>query len=486
MENVGDIYDVIVIGAGITGSTIFYLLNKYHLKTLIVDKAADIAGGGATKANSAIIHSGHDPKPGTLKAKLNVRGNALWHKWVEKLNIPFYPTGAMIVATKNDRQETIYELKERAEKNGVEAYIISGEEAKRREPHLNPDTTLALVTPTAGIIHPMRAAIAPVANGIKNGGHLKLLTEVVNIIKDEKDGLINVHTSRGVFKTRVVINATGLFADKIMAMVGEDWFKIIPRRGEYIIIDDDAPLRVNTVLFPTPTPISKGILVLPTVGMEVMIGPNAENLDKPDTSTTINGLKKVLEGAKKLVPFDYEKWAFATFAGLRPTGNTGDFYINHSETMRGVIHVAGIESPGLASAPAIAEMVVDMVGELIDLKEKDEWDDTFQFPPYIKFLPEEMRMELTRSREDYGKIVCRCRQVSEGEIIDVIRLTPGVNDVDAIKRRLGVTGGHCGGAYCLPKIMEILAREKGILPHRVKKSADRERSFFVVEGGEKI
>ena len=480
-----EIYDVIVIGAGISGSTIFYLLNKYQIKTLLVEKSADIAGGGATKANSAIIHSGHDPKPGTLKAKLNVRGNYLWHKWVEKLNIPFYPTGAMVVATEEDRQETIYELKERAEKNGVEAYIISGEEARKREPHLTEKTTMALVTPTAGIIHPMRAAIAPVANGIKNGGELKLLTEVTNITRDEETGLLNVHTNRGIFKTRVAINAAGLFADKIMAMVGEDWFKITPRRGEYLIIDDDAPLHVSTVLFPTPTPISKGILVLPTVGMEVMIGPNAENLDKPDTATTIHGLQTVIKGAKKLVPFEYEKWAFASFAGLRPTGNTGDFYIAHSETMKGVIHVAGIDSPGLASAPAIAEMVVDMVGELIELKEKPEWDDTYEFPPYIKFLPEAMRREITKAREDYGKIVCRCREVSEGEIVDFIRFTPGVNDVDAIKRRLGVTGGHCGGTYCLPKIMEILAKEKGILPQHVKKSADKEKAFFVfVKGGD--
>ncbi|NOZ92716.1 MAG: NAD(P)/FAD-dependent oxidoreductase, partial [Dictyoglomi bacterium] len=315
-----EVYDVVVIGAGISGSTIFYLLNKYQIKTLLVEKSADIAGGGATKANSAIIHSGHDPKPGTLKAKLNVRGNYLWHKWVEKLNIPFYPTGAMIVATEEDRQETIYELKERAKKNGVEAYIISGEEARKREPHLTEKTTMALVTPTAGIIHPMRAAIAPVANGIKNGGELKLLTEVTNITRDEETGLLNVHTNRGIFKTRIVINAAGLFADKIMAMVGEDWFKITPRRGEYLIIDDDAPLHVSTVLFPTPTPISKGILVLPTVGMEVMIGPNAENLDKPDTATTLHGLQTVIKGAKKLVPFEYEKWAFASFAGLRPTG----------------------------------------------------------------------------------------------------------------------------------------------------------------------
>ncbi len=475
-----------VIGAGITGSTIFYLLNKFQLKTLLIEKSSDIAGGGATKANSAIIHAGHDPKPGTLKAKLNVRGNMLWHKWVKKLDIPFYPTGAMIVATSDDRKDTIYELKGRAEKNGVEAYIITGNEAKRREPHLTDQVELALVTPSAGIIHPMRAAIAPVANGIKNGGHLKLLTEVIDIKKDPHSDFILVFTNRGVYKSRVVINAAGLFADRIMAMVGEDWFKITPRRGEYLIIDDDAPLHVNTVLFPTPTPVSKGILVLPTVGMEVMIGPNAEDLDKPDTATTLDGMAKVLNGAKKLVPFDYEHWIFASFAGLRPTGNTGDFYIAHSETVKGVIHVAGIDSPGLASAPAIAEMVVNMVGEILDLKEKNEWDDTFHFPPYLKFLPDEMRRELIQSRKDYGKIVCKCRQVSEGEIVDVIRLTPGVNDVDAIKRRLGVTGGHCGGTYCLPKIMEIFAREKGLMPTNVKKSADKKLSYFVVdyEGGE--
>lgn len=474
-----DIYDVVIIGAGITGSAIFYLINKYDLRVLIIDQAADIAGGGATKANSAIIHAGHDPKPGTLKAKLNVRGNYLWHRWVEKLDIPFYPTGAMIVAVESDREETIYELKAQAEKNGVESYIISGEQAREYEPHLNSSAKLALVTPTAGIIHPMRAAISCVANGVKNGGNLILLTQVTNVYKDEASDLIVVETNKGTIYTKVLINAAGLFADEIMAMVGEDWFKITPRRGEYLIIDDDAPLHVNTVLFPVPTPVSKGILVLPTVGGEVMIGPNSEPLKKPSTATTNNGLTKVLAGAKKLVPFSYEKWIFASFAGLRASGNTGDFYIAHSETVRGVIHVAGIDSPGLASAPAIAEMVIDLVGEILDLNEKKEWDDTYKFPPYIKWLPLEMRKELMKSNPTYGRIVCRCREVSEGEVRDVIRFTPGVNDIDSIKRRLGVTGGHCGGTFCLTKLMEILAKEKGILPEYVKKSLDKKDSYYV-------
>ncbi len=462
-----DTYDVVIVGGGIIGSSIFRVLNKYKLKVLLLDKENDVCAGGASKANSAIIHTGYDPKPGTLKAKTNVLGNKLWHKWMPELDIPFIPMPTLLVGIDEKDLHVLLELKERGRLNGVYGDIIGEEKLHEIEPQISPRVKFALRFEGSGSIGPTRAVYALVGNGVKNGGEYRLNTEVVNIEKDA--GGIRVVTNTGDIYTRVLINAAGLGSDDLMRMTGEDWFIIRPRRGEYYVLDNTAPIKVRNIVFPTPTPISKGILVFTSVAGDVLIGPTSDEIPEEDTSTTHDGLKRVLKGAKKLFDFPFEKYTIMSFAGLRASGPTGDFHIAHSQTLKGMINVAGIESPGFAAAPAIAEMVRDLTGELIELKEKEDWDPTYKFPPTLRYLPIEERDALIKQDPRYGHIVCRCEHISEKEIIDAIHMTPGARDVDALKRRIKVTAGRCQGGFCLPRIIDIMAKELGIPPHEVTK-----------------
>ena len=462
-----DTYDVVIVGGGIIGSSIFRVLNKYKLRVLLLDKENDVCAGGASKANSAIIHTGYDPKPGTLKAKTNVLGNKLWHKWMPELNIPFIPMPTLLVGIDEKDLHVLLELKERGRLNGVYGDIIGEEKLHEIEPQISPRVKFALRFEGSGSIGPTRAVYALVGNGVKNGGEYRLNTEVVNIEKDA--GGIRVVTNTGDIYTKVLINAAGLGADDLMKMTGEDWFIIRPRRGEYYVLDNTAPIKVRNIIFPTPTPVSKGILVFTSVAGDVLIGPTSDEIPEEDTSTTHDGLKRVLKGAKKLFDFPFEKYTIMSFAGLRASGPTGDFHIAHSQTLKGMINVAGIESPGFAAAPAIAEMVRDLTGELIELKEKEDWDPTYKFPPTLRYLPIEERDALIKQDPRYGHIVCRCEHISEREIIDAIHMTPGARDVDALKRRIKVTGGRCQGGFCLPRIIDIMVKELGIPPHEVTK-----------------
>ncbi len=470
-----EIYDVIIVGAGIVGASIFRLLNQYRLNILLLDKENDACAGGASKANSAIIHTGYDPKPGTLKAKTNIRGNKLWYRWMPELDIPFVPMPTLIVGIHERDLHVLLELKERGRKNGVPGEIIGEERLHEIEPQISPRAKFALRFEGSGSIGPTRAVYALVGNGVKNGGRYKLNTSVTNI--EKVDDIIKVTTNSGVFQAKVLINAAGLGADDLMKVTGENWFTIKPRRGEYFVIDNTAPIKVRNIIFPTPTPISKGILVFTSVAGDVLIGPTSDEVPEEDTSTTHEGLKRVLKGAKKLFDFPFEKYTVMSFAGLRASGPTGDFHIAHSNTIRGMINVAGIESPGFAAAPAIAEMVRDLIGELIDLKEKKDWDPTYKFPPLMRYLSIEERGELIKKDPRYGHIVCRCEHVSEREIIDAIHMIPGAQDVDALKRRLKVTAGRCQGGFCLPRIIDIMAKELNIPPHKVSKFG--KGSFYI-------
>ncbi len=472
-----EIYDVIIVGAGIVGASIFRVLSQYKLNILLLDKENDVCAGGASKANSAIIHTGYDPKPGTLKAKTNVRGNKLWHKWMPELEIPFVPMPTLIVGIDEKDLHVLLELKERGRVNGVYGEIIGEEKLHEIEPQISPRAKFALRFEGSGSIGPTRAVYALVGNGVKNGGKYILNTVVTNV--EKIDDNIKVTTNHGILQTRVLINAAGLGADDLMRMTGEDWFTIRPRRGEYFVIDNTAPIKVRNIVFPTPTPISKGILVFTSVAGDVLIGPTSDEIPNEDTSTTHDGLRRVLKGAKKLFDFPFEKYTIMSFAGLRASGSTGDFHIAHSKTIKGMINVAGIESPGFAAAPAISEMVRDLTGELIDLKEKENWDPTYKFPPLMRYLSIEEREELIKQDPRYGHIVCRCEHVSEREIIDAIHMTPGARDVDALKRRLKVTAGRCQGGFCLPRIIDIMAKELGVPPHEVSKFG---RGSFYITG----
>ena len=460
-------YDVVIVGAGIVGASIFRVLNQYKLRILLIDKENDVCAGGASKANSAIIHTGYDPKPGTLKAKTNIRGNKLWHKWMPEMDIPFAPMPTLIVGLNEKDLHVLLELKERGRINGVEGDIIGEDKLHEIEPQITSRAKFALRFIGSGSIGPTRAVYALVGNGVKNGGKYILNTEVRNI--EKRDDKIKISTNRGDFYSKVLINAAGLGADDLMIMTGETWFTIRPRRGEYFVLDSAAPIKVRNIIFPTPTPISKGILVFTSIAGDVLIGPTSDEIPQEDTATTHDGLKRVLKGAKKMFDFPFEKWTIMSFAGLRASGSTGDFHIAHSQTIKGMINVAGIESPGFAAAPAIAEMVRDLAGELIDLNEKEDWDPTYKFPPLLRHLSMEEREKLIKEDPRYGHIVCRCEHVSEREIIDAIHMVPGARDVDALKRRLKVTAGRCQGGFCLPRIIDIMAKELNIPPHEVSK-----------------
>jgi len=372
---------VIIIGAGISGASIARVLSKYeNLEIHLVEREADV-GWGVSKANTALIHGGYDDDPDKypMRAKLCIRGNRLWHQWVKELEIPHIWNGALIIALKDEDFDELEQLLERGQRNGVpEMRIIDKEELFHLEPNVNPNALGALWVPIVGQIGPIPAVIAIVENAVANGVKLHLETEVRGI-KVENGEVKGVETNNGFIEADVVINAAGLYADEISKMAGVDYFEIHPRKGEYWIFDEGIP-SPNHVLFPTPTPISKGVVVTTEISGHLMIGPNAQDLPKDykdDTSTTREGLEEVWQKAQEIWPNLPPRWkVIRTFAGLRPEPTGGDFIIKAEEEVHGFINVAGIRSPGLTSAPAIGYEVRDIIERDlgIKLKEKEKWN----------------------------------------------------------------------------------------------------------------
>lgn len=464
-----DSYDVVVIGAGIVGSMVARELSKYRLSVAVLDKESDL-GMGQSTSNSAIIHSGHDPQPGTAKARFNVRGNQLWFEIARDLEIPIERTGAMIVAVEDDDPAGLEELAERGRTNGVPVEILSREAALEKEPMLTPETVGALWTPTAGIVDPFQGVVGAAENAAENGVEFILNTEVTGAVI-EAGRLVALETSVGRIATRVCINAAGVHSDEIMHMFGvRPEFEITARRGEYFVFDQ-AAMRIGTVLFPMPSDKGKGILVTHTTHGNTMVGPNSDYVgDKEDHSTTEEGMQEILEGARRLVPAVSARSVIATFAGLRATGNYKplpdhgrDFLIERSAEVEGLINLAGVESPGYVAAPAIAEHAVELVGETgLDLEKKTDWKRTRKAIPRFHHLSHEERDVLIREDPAYGRIVCRCEEVTEGEILRAIRSPIPATTYDAIKRRTWLGTGRCQGSFDYPRTMEILARELGL------------------------
>jgi len=456
---------VLIIGGGITGTAIARELSKYNVDVTLVEKEKDIAFGGSTKANTAIIHAGYDDKPGTMAAKLCKRGNALWMRLSSELSIPFERIGSLVIALNEDEISILERLMERGNVNGVQDLrIIIGKKLFEMEPNLNRKAVAGLYAPSAGVISPYEAAMALAENARMNGVSILLGTEATGILI--KDGEVEaVQTSRGKIHTRYVINAAGLFADEVSAMAGICDFKIIPRKGEYVIYDKDLRGLVKHVLFPIPSLISKGITVTPTLDGNILAGPTAHDVeDKRDTSTTFEGLEEVLRGACKLVPcLSARRDAIiSSFSGLRPQPSTGDFIIKSYEEPYGFINVSGIKSPGLTSAPAIAEMVVDMLkaeGLTLELKSDFKPHRRPIEHPFRDFNPAKAEALIAQDSH-YGHVVCRCEHVTEGEIIEAIHR--GATTLDGVKYRTRAGMGRCQGGFCTPHIIKILARELGV------------------------
>ncbi len=356
-------YDISIIGAGVTGALIARELSKFDMKVCILDKDADVAMG-TSKANSAIVHAGYDASPGSLKAKLNVKGNALMGDIADDLDVPFKRIGSFVLAFNEEDQKELEKLYENGIKNKVpQLKIIDQKEVRKMEPHISQDVIGALYAPTAGIVCPYELTLAATENAVANGVEL-ILECTIEGIKRQDEGFV-LETSKGLIKSRYVINAAGVYSDTLARMVGDEEISITPRRGEYLLLDKRQGNVVNTVIFQPPSVMGKGILVTPTVDGNLLIGPTAENIeDKDNIATTNIGLSTVIEGARKSVPSFNTRDVITSFAGLRATSSRGDFIIEESKHAKGFVHVAGIESPGLSAAPAIAEYVIEILKDM--------------------------------------------------------------------------------------------------------------------------
>ena len=473
-------YDVIVIGAGIVGAMTARVLSQFKLDVLLIDKEADV-GMGTSSGNSAVVHAGYDAVTGTIKAEMSVRGNRLWGTVAQELNVPFERCGAYVVAIGPDELPRLEPLLENGRRNGVPALdVIAGEEMRLREPAINPEVSGALWAPTAGVVDTFGATVAAAENAVMNGVTLKLNAEFQDFVLDDSR-IVGIETNRGEFECRWVVNSAGLYADEVMHKANvRPEFEITPRRGEYFVFDPNM-VQVGEILFPVPTEMSKGILVTTTTHGNTMIGPNAENIqDKENTAVTKEGLNEIASGALKLIPSLDLRHVIASFAGLRAGGNAEcehpdvdyhrDFVIEVADEVEGLINLAGIESPGLTGAPAIAERVVDLLrGAGEELEEKAGWNRIRPARPRFREMSHEERTLLVQKDPRYGRIVCRCESVTEGEIVAEIHAPIPARTYDAIKRRTWCGTGRCQGAFDLPRVVEILSRELGIPQEEVTK-----------------
>lgn len=454
-------YDVIIIGAGIVGTTIARELSKSNAKVLILEKGIDVSMG-ATKANSAIVHGGFAEKHEALKGRLCYKGRVQFKKLDEELNFGFRETGSLVISMEDDK-EPLEKLMANGIKNGLDDLEIIGPDRIRElEPELTHDVKWALYCKGAGICSPYEMAIAMAENAIKNGVTLKLEHQVTGI---EKDGdVFKVSTDKEEFQGKFVVNAAGVYADEISKMVGVNNFEILPRSGEYILFTRGTGDPINTVIFQLPTKYGKGVLVASTYYGNLLIGPDASDEGgKDDTSTHIERVAKIYQQTKALYGKINSKQFIRSFTGIRARSSTDDFIIEETE-VKGFINVAGIQSPGLTSSPAIAEMVIGI------LKDAGlEWEDNNEFDPYRKPIVTKKPLQPLKDIKQFielplgskDRIVCRCEQVREDEIVDALHRGIRIKTVDGVKRRTRAGMGWCQGEFCKPRVIEIMEREYG-------------------------
>ncbi len=455
-------YDVLIIGAGAVGSFIARNLSRYEINVALLDKENDV-GNVTSMANSAIIHSGYDPVPGTNKAKFNVLGNKMYDQIADELDVPFERIGSLTVALNDAQMEVLKDLAKRSAANGVMVQLLQREEVLKIEPNINPEVKGALFAPTAGIIDPFSLVVHVAENAVDNGVNLFLNEEVVDI-KKENDGF-KVYTKRGdIFESKVVINAAGLYSAKIAKMVGDIDWDITPRKGEYFVLDHYQKGLVNHTLFPLPSEKGKGVLVTFTTSGDYLVGPSSEpNDDADDLSTDSMTLANVRAQALDLVPSIPFYRAIRAFSGNRATGTKHDFIIETSSASDHFINLGGIESPGLVSSPALAEYVVDeFVKKVLVLREKASYNPRIRRYPRLKEMSLEERNKLIKENPDFGKIVCFCEQVSLGEVKDTLARSVPPRSIKAMKKRVRAGYGKCQGGFCQPNILAILAKHYGL------------------------
>lgn len=465
-------YDIIIIGAGVSGAAAARELSRYQAKICVLEKEEDVCCG-TSKANSAIVHAGYDAATGSLKAKLNVRGNEMMGKLSEDLDFPFDRRGSLVLCLSEDDMPRLQALYDRGVANGVkDMHILQRDEVLQMEPNVTDSVCAALYAPTAGIVCPFGLNIALAENAYENGVEFKFDTEVTDIKKPDEG--YELYTSQGVFKARCVVNAAGVYADRFHNMVSTEKIHITARRGDYCLLDKEAGEHVGRTIFALPGKLGKGVLVTPTVHGNLLVGPSAVNVeDKEGVNTTAEGLTQLLEKAGVSVKNIPTRQIITSFAGLRAHEDDEDFIIGEAEGAEGFIDCAGIESPGIASCPAIGEMVAEILRRKMDLQEKDAFISTRKGILNPSTLCIEERNALIKENPAYGNIICRCEMVTEGEIIDAIKRPLGAKSLDGVKRRTRAGMGRCQSGFCSPRTMEILARERGINMFDITKSGGR-------------
>lgn len=467
------LYDIAIIGAGVIGAALFQELGKFRTKSVLIEKENDVALGGS-RANSAIVHAGYDPPVGSLMAKFNVEGNQLYPKLCEELSVPFHQNGSLVVALCEEDKVILRQLYENGVRNGVKGLeLIDAEAVLSLEPQLHSSICGALLAPTGGIVGAYEFTIALAENGIFNGGEVLLNSKVVKIEKFlvggkklndlKKDGFFRLTFSSGKFiEARYVINAAGGYSAIVQQLIGSRRFSVIPRRGEYYILDKRQGNIVDHTIFMCPSELGKGVLISPTVHGNLLVGPNAQDCtNREDFSTSRNGLDFVRKTSALLSNKIDFRDSIRNFAGLRAIPSTGDFIIELDPDVSGLINLAGIKSPGLTSAPAIAKYVVGLLADSgLDLREKKDFNP-YRFQTYFFELSDSEKEELIRKNPSFGRIVCRCEKISEGEILESIHRVLGATTLDGVKRRCRPGSGRCQGGFCAPRVLDILARELG-------------------------
>lgn len=468
-------YDIIIIGAGVSGASVARELSRYRAKICVLEKEEDVCSG-TSKANSAIVHAGYDAAEGSLMAKLNVEGNQLMPQLSRELDFPFRQCGSFVVCLDMEDMPKLQELYERGVKNGVKGLEIINEKERfmAMEPNLAEETVAVLYAPTAGIVCPFHLNIAMAENACTNGVEFKFDTSVEAVSKTERGWALE--TNKGVFECRYVVNAAGVHADRFHNMVSKTKIHIIPRRGDYCLLDKSSGNHVSRTIFALPGKYGKGVLVTPTVHGNLLVGPTAIDIeDKDAAATTRAGLDELISKAGMNIRGIPLRQVITSFSGLRAHEDNHEFIIGEAADAPGFIDCAGIESPGLTSSPAIGRMVAGILQEKLGLEPNPDFVGTRKGLLNPEKLSKEERKALIKENPAYGNIICRCEMITEGEILDAIRRPLGARSLDGVKRRTRAGMGRCQAGFCSPRTMEILHHECGIPMMELTKSGGDSR-----------
>ena len=470
-------YDVAIIGGGVIGSAIARELSKFTVNAVVIEREQDLCCG-TSKANSAIIHGGYDAKPGSLKAKLNVEGNKMFDELSRDLDFPFKRNGSLVVRTKDQNKDDLQKLYDQGIANGVEGLkIVDRDELLKMEPNIADDVVDALYVPTGGIVCPFNFNYALAENAADNGVEFKLSTKVEKVAKSGDHYVIS--TNKGEIEAKTVVNAAGVYADEINNMVSSKKLHITARRGQYELLDKSAGNHVSHTIFQLPSKMGKGVLVTPTVHGNLLVGPTAEDVEnKEGVNTTAEGLGGLAATSALSVKNVPMRAVITSFAGLRAHEDAGDFVLGEAEDAEGFFNAAGIESPGLSSAPAIGVMIAKEVAAKLSLSENPNFNGKRKGILNPANLSMEERNELIKKNPAYGQIICRCESISKGEMLDAINRTLGARDLDGVKRRTRGGMGRCQGGFCSPRVMELLEQEVPMSPFDVTKNGPNSKIVF--------